>query len=167
MKIVILVKKLEDDYMIKKVGNPLKFQEMYISNRQDHLEKLVIPSLREGKIVLTDRYLWSTVAFGSIGVDKIKLLSMNQRFIAPDITYFIDTKPEECMRRMEASRDSLEFFEKKEKLERVSQTYKWLAQNYKNLILPINGHDEKEIIHSQIINHLNKQTKFISILKNN
>jgi len=151
----------------KKINDPLEFQKMYIANRRDHLDKLVIPNLKKGKIVLTDRYFWSTVAYGSINVDPVMLLEMNQRFISPDITYFINTSPEECMRRMEASRDSLEFFEKKEKLEKVSKTYNWLANNYKNHILSINGYQEKEIIHSQINNHLNKQTKFISILKNN
>jgi len=147
------------DHKIK-VNSPLEFQEMYVANRQDHLEKLVIPSLKEGSIVLTDRYFWSTIAYGSLGVDKETLIKLNKNFIAPDLTILISVKPEKAMERLKNSRSSSEIFEKLKKLKIIDQTYKWLNLNFSQQIITINGERSETEITSQMINIITKNKKF-------
>jgi len=43
--------------------NQIELQKMFVANRKDHLQKVIIPALADGKMVITDRYFWSTVAF--------------------------------------------------------------------------------------------------------
>ncbi len=144
----------------RKINSPLEFQEMYIANRQNHLNNLVIPSLEKGKIVLTDRYFWSTIAYGSLGVNKETLIELNKNFIAPDLTIFISVKPEKAIERLKSSRSSSEIFEKLEKLKIIDQTYKWLNLNFSQQIITINGERSEAEITSQMINIITKNKKF-------
>ena len=144
----------------RKVDSSLEFQEMYVVNRQEHLKNLIIPSLREGKIVLTDRYFWSTIAYGSLGVKKETLIEINKDFIAPDLTIFLGVQPGKAMEKLKSSRSSIEIFEKLEKLEIISQTYKWLTLNYGQQIITVDGEQLESEITSQIINLITKNKKF-------
>src|SRR4030042_2754951 len=107
----------------EKVESPLKLQQMFVDNRQDHLKRIIIPNLKKGVLVITDRYLWSNVAFGSIDLDKERLLDLNKDFILPELTIFIKVAPEICLARIAKEREGVELFEKEEKLKRVWKTY--------------------------------------------
>jgi len=144
----------------KKVENPLKLQEMFVDNRKDHLKRVIIPELKKDGLVIIDRYLWSTVAYGSLGIDPQQTLKMNRDFILPDMTFFIKTSPQECMRRMKASRSSLEYFEELDKLKKVYETYLNLSKRFKDNITVISGEDKEEKIAEKILNFLSRHPKF-------
>jgi len=144
----------------KKMESPLKLQEMFVENRRDHLKRLIIPQLKNNGMVITDRYLWSTVAYGSLGISPQQTLKMNKNFILPDITFFIKTSPQECMRRMKASRPSLEYFEELDKLKKVYKTYLSLSKKFKDNIIGINGEDKEEKIAEKILDFLSHHPKF-------
>src|SRR4030042_2868637 len=42
----------------KEMENPLKLQQMFVDNRQDHLKRVIIPKLKKRGLIITDRYLW-------------------------------------------------------------------------------------------------------------
>ncbi len=138
----------------------LEFQKMYVANRKDHLEKLIIPSLEEGKLVITDRYFWSTIAYGSLGVDKDALIELNKNFIAPDLTILLNVDPKECLKRKDLSREKKEFFERLEKQEKISQTYQWLKSNFKNNIFVLSGNGKENAISNEIIDIVTRHPKF-------
>jgi len=144
----------------KEMESPLKLQQMFVNNRQDHLKRVIIPKLKKSELVITDRYLWSTVAFGSLNIEPRQTLKMNKDFILPDITFFIKTSPQECMRRMKASRPSLEYFEELDKLKKVYKTYLNLARKFKDNIIIVNGEDKEEKIAGEILDILNYNPKF-------
>jgi len=144
----------------KEMESPLKLQEMFVDNRKDHLKKIIIPQLKDNGVVITDRYLWSTVAYGSLDISPQQTLRMNKDFILPDITFFIKTSPQECMRRMKASRSSLEYFEELDKLKKVYETYLDLSKKFKDNIIVVNGKDKEEKIAEKILNFLSHQPKF-------
>jgi len=151
---------LEHRYTEKPLPSPLEFQKWYIDNRQDHLEKRVIPSLKMNQIVITGRSFWSTIAYGSLGVNKETLIKLNQKFIAPDLTVLLDISAEEALRRKHLSGKELEFFEKLGKLKKVSQGYKWLALNFSAQIATINGEQSEQEVTRQIKNLIMKNPKF-------
>jgi len=157
---------LEHRYTEKPFPSPLEFQKWYVDNRQDHLEKRVIPSLKMNQIVITGRSFWSTIAYGSLGIQKNTLIKLNQKFIAPDLTIFLDISPEEALRRKNLSGKELEFFEKLGKLKKVSQGYKWLALNFSEQITTVNGEQPESEITNQIIDLITKNPKFNQLKTN-
>ncbi|MBI3337065.1 MAG: dTMP kinase [Candidatus Staskawiczbacteria bacterium] len=118
---------------------PLELQSLYVQDRKEHLDNKVIPALKKGKFVLSNRYAFSTFAYGaSDGLDLQLLIKMNEQFLLPDLTIIIDVLPESCMERIEGRGEPKELFEKKEKLVKVSEFYKKMPEMFKNVIM-VNG----------------------------
>lgn len=138
-------------------------QLLFAADRGEHLSKEIIPRLEKGEVVITDRYSWSSIAFGSIDLDKEWLFSLNKNFIFPDLTVFIEVDPEVCLERItkDKSRTGVELFEEGEKLMNVWETYQWLASKYwwANIAV-VDGEKEKEKVTAEIIGHLKKHHKF-------
>jgi len=130
--------------------NPEGLQLLFSADRAHHLEKEIVPALGRGVTVICDRYMFSTLAFGAVdcGMEWLKVL--NQKFLQPDIAFFLEVKPEECIRRISAGRDKFELFENKEKLQKVLTNYKRLTEEYPNLH-PINGNRSKDEILRDIV----------------
>lgn len=108
-------------------------QLLFAADRAHHLHREIVPMLKSGSVVLTDRYVWSTVAFGAIELDKEWLLALNEHFLMPDITIFVQVSPEECVRRIQQSRFDVELFEEVQKLAKVWDGYTWLAEKFKEV----------------------------------
>ncbi len=69
---------------------------LYCAARVEHLEKIIIPKLAEGYIVISDRFYDSTIAYqgGGRGLGLDKMIEINRIFIekaTPDLTFFVDT----------------------------------------------------------------------------
>lgn len=78
---------------------------LYAAARRQHLVEKVEPALAEGKIVLCDRFVDSSLAYQGaargLGVEEV--FQINQFAIAgqmPDLTLFFDIKPEEGLKRI-------------------------------------------------------------------
>lgn len=115
--------------------SPLCLQLLFAADRASHLEKDIKPALKKGAIVLCDRYVLSSLAFGGIDVDIEWLKQINSKFPVPDLTIFLDTEPDECIKRMQKSRFSLELFEEKTKLRKVKENYLKIIKRFKNLVV--------------------------------
>ena len=75
----------------------------FTAARRDHLEKTIEPGLREGKIVISDRYVDSTRVYQGVTrgdlrqtVDKLHNLMISKE---PDLTFIIDMDPQEALDR--------------------------------------------------------------------
>ena len=130
------------DVLQKKVKtSPLALQMFFVADRAYHLQTEIEPALEEGKIVISDRYMFSTMAFGGLDVDMDFLKQINSKFRVPDITFVIDASPEVAMERIrkrEAAKQKsglvkLEHFEELEKLRRVRENYLKIAKLYPNV----------------------------------
>ncbi len=77
---------------------------LYAAARMEHLNKKVIPSLKDGKVVLCDRYLDSSIAYQGVarglGLDNILKINSFALNHLPDLTIFIDVKPEVALKRL-------------------------------------------------------------------
>lgn len=110
-----------------------KLQELFAQDRKEHLKNLIIPALKKGKIVISDRYFFSSFAYGSIDLDLEWLIKLNKNFLMPDLTFILATRPEICLERIKNRGEEIKLFEKKEKLEKVWQNYQLLSQRFKNI----------------------------------
>ncbi|MDP2749273.1 MAG: dTMP kinase [Nanoarchaeota archaeon] len=132
------------------------FQLLFSADRAHHLETEIEPSLSKGNVVITDRYMYSTFAFGPVeGPDMEWLEQINSKFRKPDLTILLKVPPKECVKRIDASRHNIELFEKEDKLTKVWANYEKIAKKYPNIII-IDGNRQKEDIHKDIINEVEK-----------
>ncbi|MBI5347069.1 MAG: dTMP kinase [Candidatus Aenigmarchaeota archaeon] len=129
--------------------SPLALQLLFAADRAQHLEKEIEPALAKEKYVVVDRYILSSLAFGSLSVDAKFLRQINAGFRKPDMTIFVDTATDECIRRMSMVRYHVELFEKKEKLEDVRKNYLSLLGYFPNTIR-IDGNRTKSEVFADV-----------------
>jgi len=97
----------------------------FIKDRREDVEKNIVPALNLNKVVLMDRYYYSTAAYqGALGLDPKNILRENENFAPiPDRTYVFTAPPEECLARIESSRESHSSFEKLDYLNQVQKIF--------------------------------------------
>ena len=112
-------------------------QLLFSADRLYHLEKEVIPLLKEGVHVLCDRYFLSTAAYGE---DMEWLLELNQKALLPDIIFLLEITPQKSMERIRSNRTGgIHLFEKEQVLERVASRYSVLKERFADIIVPIDA----------------------------
>ena len=130
--------------------SPLALQMLFAADRAHHLDNEIEPALRDGKIVISDRYVLSTYAFGTVDVSLETIKKINSAFRRPDITFFVDTPPEICMERIGKSRQHIELFEELGKLKNIRENYIALLKEFPNSHV-INGNKKMDDIHKEIV----------------
>lgn len=138
---------------------------LYAAARVQHLSQAISPALREGKIVLCDRFADATVAYQGFGrrLDLVWVEEMNARAmgnVKPDLTFLLDLPVEEGLRRawkrMENRTAQEDRFEK-ESLEfhqRVREGYLILARRDPQRIMILDGMRDEQTLHQEIVSHL-------------
>lgn len=130
--------------------SPTAFQLLFCADRSEHLEKVIKPALEENKYVISDRYFYSTIAYGSLDLDINWLMEINKPFLIPDIVFLLKVRPQICIERIDQNRINREFFEKIEKLRgKVWQTYEILSQKFSNIRI-IDGEKNIEGVFEEI-----------------
>lgn len=129
---------------------PLALQELFAVDRRHHLESEILPALKRGAVVISDRYRWSTYAFGSIDCELEYLMQLNEGFLEPDLTLFLRVRPEVSLERIAKRGKPIELFEKKEKLEKVCLNYDKLAAMFPQTIV-LDGEQPIDAIHAEIV----------------
>jgi len=88
---------------------------LFTAARRDHLERIILPALEEGKIVICDRFTDSTRMYqGMRGVNLRNLVdTLNEKVIKfdPDLTIVIDINPEISLKRAKSRKTVEERFE--------------------------------------------------------
>ncbi|ABO07564.1 dTMP kinase [Pyrobaculum calidifontis] len=96
---------------------------LFAADRVEHYKREIEPKLREGYIVITERYVESSIAYqGAAGVPIEYILYINSVVPRPHLTIILDVDPAEAIKRIKA-RERLEKFEDVEFLRRVREIY--------------------------------------------
>lgn len=111
---------------------PLTLQLLFAADRSHHLSETIEPALGAGKTVICDRYILSSLAYGSLEVDLDFLKKINSKFREPDLTLILDLPPEVCLERIKKARNGLELFEQKEKMGKIRENYHSLKNYFPN-----------------------------------
>jgi len=128
-------KMIRDVLQHKWATSPEGLQLLFSADRAEHLKNEINPALNNGQIVITDRYLFSTLAFGGMEVDIEWLKKLNENFRLPDITFLFKLDPSECIKRIVGRGSEFELFEKQEKLEKIWENYDKIKDEYPNIYL--------------------------------
>ena len=106
---------------------------LFMDDRREHVRDFISPALAAGKIVLTDRYYFSTAAYqGAAGHDPVTIIAENEAFAPiPDLVLLLDLSPAEGARRIRSGRgEVLNDFEQEDELARVATVFAGLDMDY-------------------------------------
>ncbi|MBS7606773.1 MAG: dTMP kinase [Candidatus Bathyarchaeia archaeon] len=109
---------------------------LFAADRIDHFEREIKPMLEKGKIVVSDRYVYSSFAYqGAAGLDIEWIKEVNRMVPAPDLAIYIDVPLEVVIERCRGKRRSvMEFPDIQAK---VQEIYMHLVREGK--LIPVNG----------------------------
>ncbi|WP_201716440.1 dTMP kinase [Rossellomorea arthrocnemi] len=141
---------------------------LYAAARRQHLVEKVMPALDEGKIVICDRFIDSSLAYqgNARGIGMEEVMNINQFAIEekmPDLTLYFDIDPEEGLKRIakhngrEVNRLDLESVEFHTL---VREGYLKLIKQYPDRIQVIDASQSKEAVltdaYEVVTSYLNK-----------
>lgn len=135
---------------------------IYLADRAQHVKARILPAIREGEIVISDRYHDSSVAYQHFarGVPMATLDFLFRNLagdLVPDITFVLDISPETAMKRIEKRTithpDSLSKFEEEELSfhRKVRQGFLKIAEKEPNRVKVIAADQPREDIFDQIL----------------
>ena len=118
---------------------------LFTAARRDHLERIILPALEEGKIVICDRFADSTRMYQGMRGSNLRNLvdSLNEKVIKfdPDLTILIDINPEISLKRAKSRKTVEERFEDfgVELQMKMRKGFIELAKEFSNRIEVVNG----------------------------
>lgn len=131
--------------------DPETRQLMFVADRANHVNTFIKPMIAKGNIVVSDRYFFSTIAYGvATGLDKSWIMDMHRIFPMPDATFVIDLDPKTALERIARRGQNLEIFEKVALQTKIRAEYLALQKNYKRYFI-IDGNRDAETISKEII----------------
>ena len=141
---------------------------LYMASRSQHTGEWIIPALQKGKMVISDRYYDSTLAYqGAARRIDIKLIDTITKFatfgLKPDITFLVDLPAEIGLSRIskqDADRlemESIEFHKK------VRVGFIEIAKREKERYIIVDGTKSVEEIHNEIMKIMKVKLRKVSI----
>ena len=99
--------------------------ECFLNDRREHVQMSIKPALAEGKVVILDRYYFSTMAYqGARGFDPLEIRRRNEAFAPqPDLLLILDLSVESAHGRIGARGDTANEFEQRDTLTRCREIF--------------------------------------------
>ncbi len=129
---VVLLREPTDSEWGKKLKNtynsrltPEEELDLFLKDRKFDAENNIIPALKDNKIVIMDRYYFSTIAYqGATGFDLDYLRKINEEIAPkPDLLFILDLPPEKGISRIIKRGDQPNEFENINYLKRVREIF--------------------------------------------
>ena len=124
---------------------------LFAADRAEHVDKLIKPALESGKIVISDRYFYSSLAYQwARGLDLEWLIDINRFAIRPDLVLLLDLPVKESMKRIRTRSIKSEFDKIVELQKKVRENYLKLAELFPEIKI-VNALEDVEGVHKQIV----------------
>jgi dTMP kinase len=104
---------------------------LFAADRAEHLygERGILKALAQGKVVISDRYLFSSLAYQSVDCGRELPRLLNSAFPLPELLFFFDIDPALSLTRI-AGREVTEIYEKQDFLEKTAVEYRRIIAEY-------------------------------------
>jgi dTMP kinase len=105
---------------------PAEELDLFVKDRRENVAKNLVPALEAGKVVVLDRYYFSTIAYqGAKGIDTGKIRRMNEAFaVRPDLVVVLDVDARAGLARIRGRKTRDELFEREDYLVRVARIFR-------------------------------------------
>jgi dTMP kinase len=99
---------------------------LFLKDRRENVARNVRPALRAGRVVILDRYYFSTIAYqGARGLDPVRIRRLNERFAPkPGLVFILDLPAKEGLSRIAGRRSKDLLFERESYLRRVRALFR-------------------------------------------
>ncbi len=117
---IIREKSVEEDSL-----TPQEELDLFVKDRRENVANNLSPALAEKRIVILDRYYFSTIAYqGAKGIDPEAIRMMNESFvIAPDLVFILDVKADLGLERIQGRGQRDLLFEREDYLRKVRELF--------------------------------------------
>ena len=127
---------------------------LYAADKADHVEQEILPALQRGAVVISDRYIDSTLAYQGAGrelsVDEIREVNVwATQGLVPDLTVLLDVDPEEGLSRLGGPTDRIES-ESADFHNRVRKGFRALAEEHPERYLVLDAQEPHEQVTREI-----------------
>ncbi len=161
------VGQLAEQVIKKQISLPdVALQYLFTADRQIH-QLEVLEALKQGQIVISDRYFWSSVVYGladkkdvdyrkdgNIYLVAYSILSMYFQLVVPDLTIYLNVSAKVALKRLAKLERSKEYYEQEDKLTKAVNGYDWLIKKFPKEIKAVDGTQKEEEITKEIFNHI-------------
>jgi dTMP kinase len=97
---------------------------LFAADRLEHVENEVLPALNQGRLVVSDRYIYSSLAYqGAAGLSLKWIEKINEHALRPDFAIFIDVDPKIVMQRLKPNKSVMENLATQRKVREVYLKY--------------------------------------------
>lgn len=143
--------------------HPMTETVLYAADRVQHVYEVIKPALDQGKVVLCDRFVDSSLAYQGvarrIGMEGVQ--NLNEWItddLYPDITFLLEIPFRVGLKRLEKRKRGLDRMEGQPEAfhEQVQEAYRTMAKFFSHRFVVINGADKPENIHHRVMQELNK-----------
>jgi dTMP kinase len=158
---VILTREPTDGYFGQKIRQiisqgrqgltPEAELDLFLADRREHVREVIQPALADGKIIITDRYYFSSMAYqGALGLDPLDIQRRHEDFAPqPDLVIILELPLAEITRRLQQRGAPVSpSFEKIPYLVRVAAIFNRLDAPF---IVRVNGLGSEPEIQSRIL----------------
>jgi len=127
--------------------------QAFLNDRRQHVAEVIDPELAAGRVVVIDRYYYSTVAYqGARGLDPADLLRRNEEFAPrPDLVVILDVPPRVGLERIAGRGDTADLFEREDNLAKAREIFLGLEGDH---ILRLDGTRPADELHLEILGRL-------------
>lgn len=153
-------------------ASSVALQYLFSADRSLHHEEIVIPALKSGKVVISDRCFWSAVVYGILDrmaknydyemadvlLASQSILSMYHQFLVPDYTFLLRVSLRTAMSRIAKKDDVKEIYENREKLKKVIEGYDWLSKKFQKEITVADGEGRVDEVTEKLICKLDRKS---------
>ena len=138
---------LREGYLYEEKRLPTEAESLlFAADRIEHMFSEVKPALDEGKLVICDRYIYSSLAYqGSAGLSLEWIKTINARALQPDFSVFIDVPPQKVIERLHRKKSVMETLETQQKVREV-----YLNYVKKGELIRIDGDKPKDAVSEEL-----------------
>lgn len=134
---------------------------LFAADRAQKVDELIRPALLEGKVVLSDRYVDSSLAYQGVGrgLGAAAVRDLNEwatNALAPDLTFYLDVPYEVALARMAGRPEDRIEREPEQFHARVRKAYLALAERYASRMVQLDATDTPEAVSERVKEHVDR-----------
>jgi len=143
--------------------NPWAELFLFISDRCEHVARVIFPILKNGGIVISERYNDSTLAYQVWGrclpEKDVRTVISVAKLPEPDLTFWFDVSIETAVKRL-SKRGNMDRIEQDlELLKRIAEGYRMLWEKNPERIRRIDANGDEEFVQLQLMEELREYVK--------
>jgi len=139
------------DFLYKHDLDPDAEAYLFAADRIILQKEVILPSLEAGKIIISDRSLFASLAYQvARGLPEEFILAINRSIRFPDVVVLLDIPVEEAYRRLKARGETTRF-EDPDFMVKVRERYLQLARDYEEVFIVIDGRKPVQEVHREVV----------------